>query len=414
VDGPTGTGRRIATPRTAVVLGGLVAVLIAAYAPILVLAHQFGLGTFVTPFVIEVPYAAVGFLVARRQPRNPIGWLLLVGCGAAVLSSDAGYYAWAVYAVGHRALPLGWLSVLLGQTGDVAVVAFPLVIVLFPEGRPPSARWRWALGVYVVLGAIALAGWFALSASALIGHHVNAQTLSPGGGSLVVNQPARSAWLVNLATPLVAAAGLLILAAVVHQAISYRRSVGVRRQQLKALMGGAAVCALAVVVFASGTTGGSSLAARVWSQVPWLAFSALPISISVAILKHRLYDVDRLVSRTLSYAVLTALLVGTFLGLIALTTNTLALSGRVGVAASTLAAAALFNPLRIRVQRLVDRRFNRARYDADATVAAFIARLRDAVEIDAIRTDLLEAVNRAIEPTHASVWIRPHSPGPLR
>jgi ABC-type bacteriocin/lantibiotic exporter with double-glycine peptidase domain len=126
----------------------------------------------------------------------------------------------------------------------------------------------------------------------------------------------------------------------------------------------------------------------------------------VGILRYRLYEIDRLISRTLSYAILTALLVGAFIGLIALTTNTLALSGRVGVAASTLAAAALFNPLRKRIQRLVDRRFNRARYDAEAIVAGFTARLRDAVEIDAIRTELLEVVNRAVQPTHSSVWIR--------
>jgi hypothetical protein len=126
----------------------------------------------------------------------------------------------------------------------------------------------------------------------------------------------------------------------------------------------------------------------------------------VGILKYRLYEIDRLISRTLSYALLTALLVGTFIGLVALTTDTLDLSGRVGVAASTLVAAALFNPLRLRIQRLVDRRFNRAHYDAEATVAAFTARLRDAVEIDAVRADLLDAVNRAVQPTQASVWIR--------
>ena len=125
-------------------------------------------------------------------------------------------------------------------------------------------------------------------------------------------------------------------------------------------------------------------------------WAALPVEDRRGHPQYRLYEIDRLISRTLSYAILTALLVGTFIGLIALTTNTLALSGRVGVAASTLAAAALFNPLRMRIQHLVDRRFNRARYDAEATVAAFTARLRDAVEIDAIRADLLEAVNRAV------------------
>jgi hypothetical protein len=171
-------------------------------------------------------------------------------------------------------------------------------------------------------------------------------------------------------------------------------------------MSGGIVCVVAIALVPTASPG-ASLLSQIWSQVPWIALAALPASISVAVLRYRLYDIDRLISRTLAYAILTALLVGTFIGLIALTTDTLALSGRVGVAASTLTAAALFNPLRVRVQRLVDRRFNRARYNAEATVAAFTARLRDAVEIDTIRADLLDAVNRAVEPTHASVWIRP-------
>ena len=207
-------------------------------------------------------------------------------------------------------------------------------------------------------------------------------------------------------------AAVLTAASVIRQVITYRQTRGVARQQFKWFRGGLTVCVLSGVALATGTAnGGASLAAQIWSQVPWVALSALPISISIAILRYRLYEIDRLISRTLSYAILTALLVGTFVGLVALSTNTLALSGRVGVAASTLAAAALFNPLRKRVQRLVDRRFNRARYDAEATVAAFTARLRDAVEIEAIRADLLDAVDRAVQPTQASVWIKPHGHG---
>ena len=137
-----------------------------------------------------------------------------------------------------------------------------------------------------------------------------------------------------------------------------------------------------------------------------LGWTAVPLAMGVGILKYRLYEIDRLISRTLSYAILTAMLVGTFIGLVALTTDTLALSGRVGVAASTLVAAALFNPLRVRIQRLVDRRFNRARYDAEATRGCLPARLRDAVELDAIRAELLAAVHGAIEPSNASVWIK--------
>jgi len=184
--------------------------------------------------------------------------------------------------------------------------------------------------------------------------------------------------------------------------LSYRSSTGVRRQQLKWL-GVAGAISVVSLLLASAA---NSAPTTVWVFII-LGWTAVPISIGVGILRYRLYEIDRLISRTLSYAILTALLVSAFIGLIALTTDTLALSGRVGVAASTLIAAALFNPLRIRVQHLVDRRFNRARYDAEATVAAFTARLRDAVEIDVVRADLLDAVNRAVQPTHASVWIKP-------
>jgi hypothetical protein len=126
----------------------------------------------------------------------------------------------------------------------------------------------------------------------------------------------------------------------------------------------------------------------------------------VGILKYRLYDIDRLISRTISYALLTGLLAAVFVGIVVLATDVLPFSSPVGVAASTLAAAGLFNPLRKRVQHAVDRRFNRARYDAEATVAAFTMRLRDAVDLDTVRSELLHAVDRAVEPAHASVWLR--------
>ena len=140
-----------------------------------------------------------------------------------------------------------------------------------------------------------------------------------------------------------------------------------------------------------------------------LGLAALPVGIGVGILKYRLYEIDRLISRTLSYLIITGLLVGVFVGIVVLATDVLPFSSPVGVAASTLAAAALFNPLRLRVQRLVDRRFNRARYDAEAIVAAFTLRLRDAVDLDTVRGELLAAVDGAVQPAHASVWIRPPS-----
>jgi hypothetical protein len=261
----------------------------------------------------------------------------------------------------------------------------PLVVLLFPDGRV-GTRWKWvlrsALAGYVVL----LAGQVSVAAVAL----ERRVPVWGGGGIIGAQHPSGSAAWVNVAhviiLPLFA---LLCIASVVRQLVSYRRSTGVRRQQLKWLGAGGVWCIVALLALVSNVA--NSAPGFVWIFIV-LGWTALPLSIGVGILRYRLSEIDRLISRTLSYAILTGLLVATFIGLIALTTNTLALSGRVGVAASTLTAAALFNPLRKRVQRLVDRRFNRARYDAEATVAAFTARLRDAVEIDVIRADLLDAV----------------------
>jgi Na+-transporting NADH:ubiquinone oxidoreductase subunit NqrB len=136
-----------------------------------------------------------------------------------------------------------------------------------------------------------------------------------------------------------------------------------------------------------------------------MAFLCLDIAIAVAVLKYRLYEIDRIISRTLAYAIVTGLLVGMYAGLVLLATRVLSFHTPVAVAASTLAAAALFNPLRRRVQKAVDRRFNRARYDADKAITAFAAHLRDAVDLDTVRTDLLTAVQATLAPAHASVWI---------
>ena len=143
----------------------------------------------------------------------------------------------------------------------------------------------------------------------------------------------------------------------------------------------------------------------IW-EVAIVGLAALPVGIGIGILKYRLYDIDRIISRTLAYAIITGLLVGVYAGLVLLATQVLGFASTWAVAASTLAAAALFTPLRRRVQRVVDRRFNRARYDADAAVAAFAARLSGAVALDEVRADLVTTVAGALEPAHASVWVR--------
>jgi len=400
-DPPEATRRvRLASPTTAVAVCVLTLLLMVVDIPLEAQIHTLSASN-AWELVFVLPFTLVGAVVARRQPRNPMGWLLLTVSLVTILSGVGSDYAVFVYRFGHRGWPLGPLAVML-DTFSIAtgLLLLPLVILLFPDGRV-SARWRWPLRGYIAL----LAAYFAARASiaaVAVGRRV---PVWPGGGVIGANHPSGFATWTHVAKPiLVPLVVVFALAAVARLVLSYRSSTGVRRQQLKWLAAGAAtsiVSVLAVTIAASAPT-------AVWVLII-LGWAALPLSIGVGILRYRLYEIDRLISRTLSYAIVTALLVGTFLGLIALSTNALALSGRVGVAASTLAAAALFNPLRIRVQRIVDRRFNRARYDAEATAAAFAARLRDAVDIDAIRGDLLDAVNFAVQPSHASVWIKPQA-----
>ena len=193
------------------------------------------------------------------------------------------------------------------------------------------------------------------------------------------------------------------VAALTGQAAALRRASGERRQQLKWLLGGAVVSgAGGVLLFTLGQAGGL---AGVLGGAGAFGLLALPASIGVGILKYRLFDIDRIISRTLAYALVTGVLVGVYAGLVLLATGVLGFSSPVAVAAATLAAAALFSPVRRRVQRAVDRRFNRARFDADRIVAAFAARLKDAVDLGSARDDLAGTVHTALEPVHVSVWI---------
>jgi hypothetical protein len=201
--------------------------------------------------------------------------------------------------------------------------------------------------------------------------------------------------MLGISTVLVSAALLLSVAALV---VRFAKSSGEERLQLKWCAAAALVLAVVFVVSFWVT----SAAVNVLQNV---AFVGLWTAIAVAVLKYRLYDIDRVISRTLAYAIVTGLLVGVYAGLVLLATQVFRFHSTVAVAASTLAAAALFNPLRRRVQQVVDRRFNRARYDAEQTVAAFAARLKDTVDLDSVRGDLATVVDQALEPAHVSVWI---------
>ena len=387
---------RLASPVTATLLGVLTVIMTAAGIALSILDRQLSvLGS--GPIVpIVVVYAAVGFVVARRQPGNPIGWILSGFIVMFLLSSDVGLYGVLYYRFGHQGLPLAPVAVVLQPLWAPALLLFPVVILLFPDGRLAARRWRWVLRAYVVAGALASAAVFAPAVTAVARHDVRIDaagnlisTGQPHGGLLAVAGPLGLGLIV-----------VIVLSFVAHQVFSWRRATGERRQQLKWLATGAAVT-LVVVVASLGFS-----STPVVGEILGIALAALPVGIGVGILKYRLYDIDRIISRTLAYAIVTGLLVGIYAGLVLLATQVLQFHSSVAVAISTLTAAALFNPLRRRVQRAVDRRFNRARYDADQTVTAFAARLKDAVDLDSVRDDLAAVVENALEPAHVSVWIR--------
>jgi len=388
---------RPASPVTALALGCLVLLLAVGLIPLSIMAHQnpfentgIGLG-------IAIPFAVVGMVVARRLPRNPIGWLMLAPSVLFLLDAVAGAVDVIDYRLGGH-LPGGPVAVLLYQSWAPLIALLPLVVLLFPDGRLPSPRWRWPLRVYVALGLAFTASLTALAAVTMIEHgiHVDAigqltifdRSSGPGSGATAVT------FLLFLG---------FWLAFATRQVVSWRRATGDRRQQYKWLMSGGGICAILLV--ASVITGGHRGVWHVVSGILTVGLVALPVGIGVGILKYRLYEIDRIISRTLAYAIVTGLLVGVYAGLVLLATRVLSVHAPVAVAASTLAAAALFAPLRRRVQHVVDRRFNRARYDADRTVAAFSSRLQDAVDVGTVHDDLLAVVAGSLEPAHVSIWI---------
>jgi hypothetical protein len=374
----------------------------AASVPLSVAARQSVLGNAVQNLVASLPSAAVGIVIVWRLPRNPVGWLLAAIGILSVVGTDAGSYALLAHRHGSQ-LPLGLAAAWLDESFRPAAVLLPLAILLFPDGQLPSARWRWVLRGYLTFSAAYV---LVLVASALSAAAAGGAQIDSSGGLAAIDQP--HGWSAAVQAP-----GLLLYVAawvvfITRQAISWRTADGNRRQQLKWLMAGAAVTVLSLASSLLGGVVAPNAPAVVRDDVGpvvGVLIAALPVSMGVAILRYRLYDIDRLISRTLAYAMVTATLAGLYAGLVLLATQVLDLTSQVAVAAATLAAAALFNPLRRRVQHRVDRRFNRARYDADNTVTAFAARLQDATDPDTVRSDLIGTVHHALEPAHVSLWL---------
>ncbi len=399
---------RLASPVAASVLAMLGVALFLIAVPLAAVTHNLTGSSVRASLPMILPFGAVGLVVARRQPRNPVGWILL-GFAVLLAAGDcAGAYAALIYRFGHGALPLGPIAVLLDLLWAPAIVLAGLVGLLYPDGTFPSARWRWVLRAYVVIGVCWLASIYTVAIATITGHHIQ---VDPGGNLTTIVQPAGSAaWLIPAQELILPALVVFWLSFIGHQVASFRRSSDERRQQLKWLLSGAVagLFGAAVVVLVSSLDTHPSVIAQAAITLGAVVTIAFPLSIGVGILKYRLYDIDRLISRTLAYAIVTGLLVGMYAGLVLLATQVLTFKTPVAVAAATLAAAALFNPLRRRVQRMVDRRFNRTRYDADKIIAAFAARLQDAIDVDTVHAALLGAAYQALEPEHASIWIRPH------
>jgi hypothetical protein len=337
-----------------------------------------------------------GALIVSRYPTHPIGWVLCAFGFLLGLGSFASEYA--IYGlISHPGAAPGaaaaaWVTFWMS---NLYLDLLAALLVLFPSGRPLSPRWRWVLwlaAISTVLAVIGSLAWWPLRGPALLRVHPP----QPGGLLAMVYRVA--SW-----GPVVAA-----LAAVASLAVRFGRARGAERQQLKWLASAGVLVVLCFVVPAA-------VADAVGSElVGDLLLSALlapvPVAVGVAILKHHLYDIDRLISRTLVYGLLTALLAGVYAGTVLVLGQVF---GGVGkdppswaVAGATLSVAALFQPARRRIQQAVDRRFNRRKYDAAQTIEAFSARLRDQVDLDTLSAEVLAVVDQTMQPTTRSLWLR--------
>ena len=338
----------------------------------------------------------VGAVLASRRPRHPVGWLLL---GFALSLTASGVItSYVIYGLLARpgALPAVHLVArYYPATGAAALALLSLVLLLTPTGSLPSARWRWwavitaATPVALVLVVPVAPGRFdpqLLLASSPFSDR------ALGGVLLVATRVA----LVVTALAVAVAAGSLLL--------RFRRARGIERHQLRWVALAATLMLLAgPVVLASVALGIPVLAE--WAPAVWLV--VLPVAVGAAILRYRLYDLDRIISRTLAYGLLTLLLGGGYGVVVLGLGQLLGRESPLVVAAATLAVAAVFQPARRRVQQAVDRRFNRRRHDATRIIEGFGARLRDQVDLDTLTADLLAVVDQTMQPTQTSLWLRP-------
>jgi hypothetical protein len=339
-------------------------------------------------------------VLAGRRPSHPVGWLL-VGLGLSVGVHDL-TYAYTRYGLVARPGSLPAAGYLAGLNNGVVVAWIAcagFVLLLTPTGRLPSPRWRW----WARVAAAAPVLW-------LLGSVVDPAPLRPEypqiGNPLGVpalSGPLAGLWLAALVVlvALVVAAGSLVL--------RFGRSRGTERQQLRWLAWGATLASAALVVAIAGLVLDNDF--TLLNLALGVCAALLPLATGAAILRYRLYDLDRIVSRTLAWTLLTLLLALAYAAVVLGLGRLLPQGSSLAVAAATLAVAALFQPLRRRIQQAVDRRFNRRRHDAARLIEAFGARLRDQVDLDAVGGELLAVVDQTMQPTRASLWLRPPAGG---
>jgi hypothetical protein len=340
----------------------------------------------------------VGWLITRRLPGNTIGWLLgVIGLlvAAEMLTEQYTIYG-LVTAPGSVPGPdlVGWFCTVMIE---LALFLLLFLLLPFPDGRLPSRRWRPVLWVILAAMAGSVAG------------QMQAGRISAGPTDVLDRAGQSYPNPVGIFPHHGWFSGLLAVASV----FARRHGANTERRKQLAWLGWVGLLTgswlAATGVYNAATHGANDwVADALYFLLVLTPIAGIPLACAVAVLKYRLYDIDRLISRTVAYAIVTGLLVGLYAGLVLLATRVLPLHTPVAVAGSTLVAAALFHPLRSRVQRVVDRRFNRSRYNAELMITEFAARLQDATDLDTIRSDLTATVHRALEPTHLSLWFGPH------
>jgi hypothetical protein len=360
-------------------------------------------------FVAVAAFATVGAFVIRRRRGNKIGWVFLAIALVVSVRVAAAQYGEYSLLVRPGSLPGGRVAVSLGEAVSTTMFALlGLALLLFPDGRLPSRRWRKLLWI---LGAAALFGMVGLGLRP--GHFVDSGSFDAFSNPLGVgSDPEPFDALGGLAWLLVTAGMFACGLAMVRR---MRRAHGIERLQLKWIAFAASLLAVGFLVisitFFAELSGPMIDPLR--TGVLGLGFCAIPIAAGIAILRYRLYDIDVVINRTLVYGALTATLAAAYLGsvlLLQLALSPLTESSNLAIAGSTLAVAALFRPARSRIQQAVDRRFYRRKYDAQRTVQAFSARLRDEVQLGSLSTELSAVVKETLQPAHVSLWLRAPEP----